>query len=275
MGLKLMYITNKEDIAKIAEASGVDWIFIDLELRGKKERQGHLDTVISNHRLEDVKKIKQVLTRSKLLVRVNPIYKNSKEEIDRVIDDGCNIVMLPYFKTAEEVKTFIDIIDGRAEVCLLVETTEAVEKIDSILAIGGIDYIHIGLNDLHIGYKKDFMFELLTDGTVEKICNKIKSKGISYGFGGIARIGYGILPAEYVIAEHYRLGSSMAILSRSFCNIDKFVNLDEVKEVFISGIDDIRKLENELKSKSKDYFQMNKKIVFERVQQIVNMLKQN
>ena len=58
MALKLMYITNNIDIAKIAEKSGVDWIFIDLEINGKEERQGHLDTVISRHSIEDVKKIK-------------------------------------------------------------------------------------------------------------------------------------------------------------------------------------------------------------------------
>ena len=36
------------------------------------------------------------------------------------------------------------------------------------------------------------------------------------GFGGIARLGFGMLPAEHVIAEHYRLGSTAVILSRSF-----------------------------------------------------------
>ena len=36
MSLKLMYLTNNENIAKIAEESGVDWIFIDLETIGKE-----------------------------------------------------------------------------------------------------------------------------------------------------------------------------------------------------------------------------------------------
>ena len=46
MPLKLMYITNDDTVARIAEDSGVDWIFVDLEVKGKEERQGHLDTVI-------------------------------------------------------------------------------------------------------------------------------------------------------------------------------------------------------------------------------------
>ena len=39
MALKLMYITNDETIAKIAEKHGVDRIWIDLETLGKEERQ--------------------------------------------------------------------------------------------------------------------------------------------------------------------------------------------------------------------------------------------
>ena len=83
-----MYITNKQNVAQIAEKNGVDWIFIDLEINGKEERQGHLDTVISRHSIEDVRKIRQVLNKAELLVRVNPIYEGSKDEIDKVIADG-------------------------------------------------------------------------------------------------------------------------------------------------------------------------------------------
>lgn len=34
--LKLMYITNQSDVAKIADENGVDRIFIDLEKIGEK-----------------------------------------------------------------------------------------------------------------------------------------------------------------------------------------------------------------------------------------------
>ena len=49
MSLKLMYITNNTEIAKIAEKSGVDRIFVDLETVGKQERQGGVNTVQSHH----------------------------------------------------------------------------------------------------------------------------------------------------------------------------------------------------------------------------------
>lgn len=72
--LKLMYITNRPEIAQIAESAGVDRIFVDLEYIGKIERQGGMDTVQSHHTLNDVKRIAEATTIAELLVRVNPIH---------------------------------------------------------------------------------------------------------------------------------------------------------------------------------------------------------
>ena len=49
MALKLMYLTNDPKIAKIAQDVSVDRIFLDLETRGKAERQANMDTVISHN----------------------------------------------------------------------------------------------------------------------------------------------------------------------------------------------------------------------------------
>ena len=271
MALQTMYITNQIDIAKIAEKSGVDWIFVDLEINGKEDRQGHLDTVISRHHISDVKKIKDCLTMSKLLVRVNPIFKGSKEEIDKVIVDGADIVMLPFFKTANEVEQFIHYVDKRAKVCLLYETAEAVEAIDEILSLKGIDYIHIGLNDLHLAYQKKFMFELLIDGTVEHLVKKFKEFKIPFGFGGVARLGTGELRAEMILGEHYRLGSSGVILSRAFCDLSKMNQSDNqgLEELFMTSVTEIRKYEKELEQKSNEYFADN----YVQMEKIINKIK--
>lgn len=273
--LNLMYITNKPDIAEIAEKSGVDRIFIDLEIIGKEERQGNLDTVISRHNIEDVKKIKRVLKKAKLLVRVNPIHENSINEIDYVIEQGADIIMLPFFKTIEEVTQFIKIIDGRVKTCLLLETPEAVDILDEIIQIKGIDEIHIGLNDLHLGYKKKFMFELITDGTVEKICNKISKTKISYGFGGIARVGTGTLPAENIIIEHYRLNSSMVILSRSFCNTNTITDLNVIKKLFDTGVIEIRKIEEKSMSFTNKEYQENINTIHKKIEMILKSMEEN
>ena len=197
--LKLMYITNRPEIAQIAESAGVDRIFVDMEFIGKDARQKGLDTVKSRHTVEDAARVKQSVEKAEVLVRVNPIhdalpdYFSSEDEINAVVEAGADIIMLPYFKTAEEVKTFLRLVNGRSKTMLLLETPEAVEIVDEILELPGIDEIHIGLNDLSLGYGRRFMFELLADGTVEGLCRKFQSAGIPYGFGGIAKLGDGLL----------------------------------------------------------------------------------
>lgn len=260
MPLKLMYITNQPEVAKIAEVAGVDRIFVDMEYIGKADRQGGMDTVQSKHTVEDVQRIRESIHSSELLVRVNPIhgatqdYCSSKDEIEEVISRGADILMLPFFKKVEEVREFVKLVGGRAKTIPLVETPEAVENIDEILKINGIDEIFIGLNDLSLGYNKKFMFELLVDGTVENLCCKFRQKNITFGFGGIASIGKGLLPSEYVIREHYRLGSTCSILSRSFCNVNNVKSLDKISDIFVNGIAEIRNFEKECEVHSKYFF---------------------
>ena len=69
--------------------------------------------------------------------------------------------MLPMFSDVTEVETFFNIVKGDVKTCLLLETSKAVSNIDEILKISEIEEIHIGLNDLHLDMKLDFMFELL------------------------------------------------------------------------------------------------------------------
>jgi 2-keto-3-deoxy-L-rhamnonate aldolase RhmA len=232
--MDLMFITNDIKIAKMAENSGVDIVFIDLEINGKYERQGHLDTYITDHKLEDIGKIKGVLNKAKILVRVNPQYEKSKEEIDACIVQGADIIMLPMFKTKFEVEEFIRIVNGRTEICLLLETPQALVRINEIVDLKGIDRIHVGLNDLHLGLGLDFMFELLSEGIVDYLGNIISKKGIKFGFGGIAKCGQGIIPAELIIKEHYRLNSNMVILSRAFREFDE--NISNALNVEVSKV---------------------------------------
>lgn len=275
--LKLMYITNDPEIAVIAEDAGVDRIFIDMEYIGKSIRQGGMDTVQCYHTVEDVRRIRKVIKKAQIMVRVNPLhnatdeYCSSEEEINAVIDAGADLVMLPYFHGAEDIERFVKIVNGRARVFPLLESKDALENIDEILDVPGIDEIHIGLNDLSLDLKKKFMFELLADGTVEMLCEKLRRKGIPYGFGGIGRLGNGDLHAEYVIKEHYRLGSSFAILSRSFCNANIIEDKEEIKRVFDRGMREIRDLESECQKQGEEYFENNKATVKAKVKAIVEM----
>ena len=280
MALKLMYITNNPDVARIAEDAGVDRIFVDMEYIGKADRQGGMDTVQSRHTAEDVRRLRPVVKKAQLLVRINPIhsgtaeYNSSREEIEAVIEAGADVIMLPYFKTVEEVRLFVELVARRAKTFPLVETPEAVAAIDEILAVPGIDEIHVGLNDLSLGLGRKFMFELLSDGTIDALAEKFKAAGIPFGFGGIASLGRGILPSEYVVREHYRLGSTATILSRSFCNVHKIQDLRLIRRIFRDGVAQIRDLEAECAeyAADSDYFAENARIVAQKVRRICDGL---
>ncbi|MCT4781651.1 HpcH/HpaI aldolase/citrate lyase family protein [Exiguobacterium himgiriensis] len=269
-----MYITNQPKIAVLAEQQGVDWIFVDLELLGKVERQGHLDTVISRHAREDVSLVRAALQSASLLVRVNPIHEMSREEIDDVIQRGADIIMLPYYKTVKEVETFLQIVAGRVKVCLLCETKEAVACMPDVLGLSEIHYIHIGLNDLHLSYGQTFLFEPLADGLIEQITSMIARTPIEFGFGGIGRIGEGNVPAERILGEHVRLGSTLAILSRSFCHIGAHRTVSETEaQLFQEGVWRIRAYEQQLAVATADWLEQNRLQLVADVQTVVTNLQ--
>ena len=277
MSLKFFYITNNPTVATIAETAGVDRIFVDMEYIGKAARQGGMDTVQSHHTVEDVKAIRSTLTKAELLVRVNPVHDaapaqpSTEDEIDSVVAAGADVIMLPYFKSVAEVQRFIKAVNGRCRTILLLETPEAASVIDDILDLKGIDEMFIGLNDLSLGYGMKFMFQLLADGTVERLALKIRQKDIPFGFGGIAGIGTGTLPAEAILKEHYRLGSSMVILSRSFCNCSKITDMEVIRDKFTTGIRTLRAFEEEIAVHS-DYFSRNTAHVHDCVDDILSRI---
>lgn len=209
-------ITRDPEFARRAEAAGVDRLFVDLEILGKRERQKGRDTVISGHSFDDVARVRASLTTASLLVRLNPPNPGSPEEIERALAAGAQILMLPMFRTPEELGAFAGAVAGRAPVVGLVETREAAERIAEIANVPGVAELYVGLNDLHLALGRRFMFELLSDGTVDRLAAALRAAGRPFGFGGVARVGEGLLPAELVLGEHLRLGSTRVILSRAF-----------------------------------------------------------
>lgn len=270
-----MYITNDPVVALIAQHHKIDRIWIDLETLGKAERQRGMNSVKSNHSVKDIRAIAPFLTSSKMMVRVNPWNEKSEYEIDQVIHAGAEIVMLPMWKSSSDVRKFIEAVNGRAKVSLLLETKEAEQCLDQVLNLAGVDEIHIGLNDLHLSYGLHFMFELLANGTVERICKRLRSAGVPYGFGGIAKPGEGLLPAELILGEHYRLRSSRVIVSRSFCDTEKHRSLSEIDSIFAQNIDMLRHCEERIAALSEEELAENHQKVIDCVRQVVQKMESN
>ena len=78
-----------------------------------------------------------------------------------------------------------------------------------------------------------------------------------------------MLPAEHIIAEHYHIGSTAAILSRGFCDANKVSDPKMIEEIFLDGVRNIRKKEAEVVSYSEEKYLENLELINKCVKEIV------
>ena len=214
--IQLILITSSPSTASLAGSVGVDRIMVDLEIIGKQERQGHLDTLISAHSIEDVGAMRRDADPPCMIVRTNPLHDGIQQEIDAVLAFEPQFLMLPMVRSHRDVLDYAQCVRGRAGIIPLVETADGIEDIAAISALPETTEVYIGLNDLHLDLGCRFIFEPLADGLVDRAAEAIRSAGKRFGFGGIARMDEGTIPGSMILEEHLRLGSGSVILSRTF-----------------------------------------------------------
>jgi len=214
----LTLITDDPALAAKADRGGVDRIGLDLERLGKAERQSGLNTRLSDHNLEDIGAVARSLQRAKLFVRVNPINAASADEIAAVIRSGAKVIMLPFFRAADEVETFVGLVNGRALVVVLLETASAVVRIREILGVPGVDEVMVGLNDLRLELGVHNHFEVLASPLLDTIAAEVRNAKLRFSVGGVARLDDRKPPVspDLVLAQFPRLGATGAWISRSF-----------------------------------------------------------
>jgi citrate lyase beta subunit len=217
MSHRLTFWTNDPEQAAWADYAGVDRIGVDLETIGKSERQSGLATWISPHSIDDLARVKAKLTKAALFVRVNPINDGFATQLEQVLSLGATIVMLPNFSTIDEVRAATRLANGRAEIVPLVERVAAIEIIPELPA-AGVREFHVGLNDLSIDTKQSNRLALLATPLMEKIASYARDSNLLFGVGGLGRAFDDTLPtpSDLVYAQHVRLGSTGALLARSF-----------------------------------------------------------
>jgi 2-keto-3-deoxy-L-rhamnonate aldolase RhmA len=214
--MQFLMIVDDPGIARHVSRNGVARLFVDLEHIGKDARQKNLDTWKSRQIPADVTKIREAAPDAHLLVRINPLHEGTAAELDDVLARGADSIMLPMFRSLEELARFFDLLNGRAEALPLVETAAALNCIPRIVNELPVTGLHIGLNDLHLDLGLDFMFQPLGDGLLEEAAAALRTSEVRFGIGGIARAREGIVSPEFLLGEHVRLGSTGAILSRTF-----------------------------------------------------------
>lgn len=270
--LRLMMVVQTPDIARFAAANGVDVVFVDLEYMGKMERQKHLNSWKSRQTVDDVTRIRHAVPDAKLLVRVNPLFEGSQTEIDDVIARGADIVMLPMFRTQDELMRFFDLVDGRTDTLPLFETADAIRLIPQIAGLDVLTQVHIGLNDLHVDLGLRFLFQPMITGILEEPCAALREYGVRFGIGGLARPSEGIVPPEKILGEHVRLGSSAAILSQSFHRNAQSV--EDMRDAdFGALVNKLRMIYRDFQSADGEQLERNRQAVVHRVRDVVNVIE--
>lgn len=215
----LTVITRDLGLARRADVGGVDRIGVDVERRSKRDRQGHLPNArISDHELTDLAALRHGVRRAVLFARLNSLHEQSSDEVGAAIAAGASVLMLPFFMGPSDVERFVRLVDGRARVVLLLETAAAVVRLHDILEVDGITEVMVGLNDLRLSTGVANPFEFVASDMMTIVAQQVLERGCAFGFGGLARVGDETLPvpSDLVIAQHARLGSTSAWLSRSF-----------------------------------------------------------
>jgi citrate lyase beta subunit len=217
MSFILTLWTNDPERAAYADRAGVDRIGVDLERSGKDQRQVGPRHWISPHRFEDLLRIRPGVSNADLFVRTNGIHDGSAEEIERLIVAGVSTLMLPNFTRREELAEYTSLIAGRAKVVPLVEREAAVDLIPEMRPLG-ISEFHVGLNDLSLDLAVPHRMGVLLHPVIERIRSGAREAGLRWGLAALGRAHDNDLPipSDLVYAQHARLGSSGALLARSF-----------------------------------------------------------
>ena len=271
--MKFLMIVEQPDIAHYVSKNGVDRLFVDLEHIGKDVRQKNKDTWKSQQTVDDVSKIRKAAPDAHLLVRINPLYEGTKVEIDEAIARGADSIMLPMFRRIDELARFFDILGGRAEAVPLFETYDALKAVPEIVNKLPLTDVHIGLNDLHLDMGLDFIFQPISDGVLEAPCKVLRENGITFGIGGIARAREGIVSPDYLLGEHARLGSSAAIVSRTFHRNAKSLRELQENMDFPNELAKLRDIYAAFVSKSSYVLEQNRKDTCNRINDVVSLLR--
>jgi len=207
--MKLFLFTSELKLAKLAEQSGMDSIMIDWEQKTAESEaaDGSVDTP---HDLEQLVSELEI----PVSVRINGAKDDLEDEINIACEYGAQYIMLPMANYEDDVYKFIDLVNGRAQTIIQIETQQLVNRLDKIRNISW-DYAYIGMLDLASSRGEESIWPLFLDHTIENIVTKLQGRSI--GFGGITVVGGGSpVPFTMLLHEMTRLACTLSFMRRSF-----------------------------------------------------------
>ena len=211
------------DIGKIMATSGYDWLFIDME-----------------HNSMDIDIASQISVAAQD-AGITPIVRVpdfAHHHATRVLDCGAMGVVFPHVENADIAKKLVSyclyppkghrsmtgvlpqldfkqqpiadvasIINKNMLIVIMLESPEAIDNVDSIAAVDGVDVILIGTNDLcmEMGIPGDYSNPKVKDAYI-KVIKACKKYGKTPGMGGVYN--------EELMSEYIKMGMKF-ILSGS------------------------------------------------------------
>lgn len=162
--------------------------------------------------------MRESLSGARLFARVNPLHEHTGLEVELLLEHGVQVLMLPMFESAEQVARFVELVGGRAETVLLLETAAAARDVERIVAVAGAAEVHVGINDLALSLGMRNRFGVLDCEATERVSRCVREADLRFGIGGIGRAGDQALPiaSELIYAQYPRLGATAALISRAF-----------------------------------------------------------
>lgn len=200
--------------ARAAVGAGADGVIVDWERRGKRERQAGADTEVRTDTPADLARVRAA-TPGRVLCRINGWGPWSVEEVDRAVALGADEVLLPMVRQPAEVDGALAVVAGRCGLGILVETSEAVRRVDDLVR-RPLSRLYVGLNDLMIDRGGRTLFAALVDGTVDRVRAATPDR-IPFGVAGLTLPERGFpIPCRLLAAELARLDAGFTFLRRSF-----------------------------------------------------------
>ena len=125
--MKLFLFTSELKLAKLAEQSGIDSVMIDWEQK-TAESEGADGSVDTTHDLEQLVSELEI----PVSVRINGTKDHLEDEVNIACEYGAQYIMLPMAKHEDDIYKFIDLVNGRAQTIIQIETQQLVNRLDKI-----------------------------------------------------------------------------------------------------------------------------------------------
>ncbi|MDQ4088815.1 MAG: aldolase/citrate lyase family protein, partial [Actinomycetota bacterium] len=181
--INLFAFANSAAPARAVVGAGATGVVVDWERRGKRRRQAGADTQINADTPDDLAAVRAAQA-GVVLCRVNRWSRWTPAEIGLAVSLGADEVLLPMVRRPEEVDAALDAVAGRCGLGILVETTDAVRRVDALVE-RPLSRLYVGLNDLMIDRGGGPLFLALVDGTVDRVAAATLGAGIPFGVAGL------------------------------------------------------------------------------------------